>query len=119
MKETENSNAPKRGFYARRYSASEREDLAARLSEGVSDEITMLRVIVRRMFNATLDSEVGDQGEPDLEQLASTINTLSLAAIRIGNLLKLQHMLGAKENDTSSVISQALADIAKELKLKV
>ena len=70
MKETENSNAPKRGFYARRYSAGEREDLAARLSEGVSDEITMLRVIVRRMFNATLDSEVGDQGEPDLVMLA-------------------------------------------------
>ena len=114
-----NTNALKHGFYSRRFTAGEREDLEARLSEGVSDEIVMLRVIVRRMFNATLESDTPDQPGQDLEQLSRTINTLSIAAIRIGNLLKLQQMLGAKENDTSAVIRQALADIAVELKLKV
>lgn len=114
-----NTNALKHGFYSRRFTAGDFEDLEARLSEGVSDEIAMLRVIVRRMFNAALESSAADPRDQDLEQLAATINTLSIAAIRIGNLLKLQRMLGTEENDTSQVISQALADIAIELKLQV
>jgi hypothetical protein len=114
-----NTNALKHGFYSRRFTAGDREDLEARLSEGVSDEIAMLRVIVRRMFNATLDSGTPDQPGQDLEQLSRTINTLSIAAIRIGNLLKLQQMLGTKEDDPNNVIRRALTDIAKELKLQV
>jgi hypothetical protein len=114
-----NTNALKHGFYSRRFTAGEFEDLEARLSEGVSDEIAMLRVIVRRMFNAALESSAAGPLDQDLEQLTVTINTLSIAAIRIGNLIKLQRMLGAQENDTSQVINQALADIAIELKLQV
>jgi hypothetical protein len=108
-----NFNALKHGFYSQRFTASEFEDLEARLSEGIADEIAMLRVIVRRLFN------VVSEDEQDLEKLTATINTLGMAAIRIGSLLRLQHMLGAKEDDTTSVISQALTEIAKELKLEI
>ena len=120
-----NINALKHGFYSRRFTASEAEDLEARLSEGINDEIAMMRVFVRRLFDASSDkgAEGGrrptDQRDQDLEKLMATINTLGMAAIRIGSLLKLQHMLGTKESDTASVISQALTDIAKELKLQV
>lgn len=114
-----NFNALKHGFYSRRFTASEAEDLEARLCEGLSDEIAMLRVAVRRLFYIVSDAGAEDQREQDLEKLMGTINTLGMGAIRIGSLLKLQHMLGAKENDTASVISQALTDIAKELNLQV
>ena len=108
-----NLNALKHGFYSRRFTASEAEDLEARLCEGISDEVAMLRVVVRRLFDASSDDD------QDLEKLMTTINTLGMAAIRIGSLLRLQHMLGAKEDDTTSVINQALKDIAKELRLEV
>ena len=108
-----NLNALKHGFYSRRFTASEAEDLEARLCEGISDEVAMMRVVVRRLFDVSSDED------QDLEKLMATLNTLGMAAIRIGSLLRLEYMLGGKESDTASVISQALTDIAKELKLQV
>jgi hypothetical protein len=108
-----NLNALKHGFYSRRFTASEAEDLEARLCEGITDEVAMMRVVVRRLFDVSSDED------QDLEKLMATLNTLGMAAIRIGSLLRLEYLLGGKESDTASVISQALTDIAKELKLQV
>jgi hypothetical protein len=119
-----NLNALKHGFYSRSFKELENSDLEAMLAQDLESEIAMLRVVVRRAFElSTAPAE--EDGEPgqDLDAQAKlgtaihVMNSLGMASIRLGSLLKIQAMLGKREGDIGAVISEALKEVARDLKL--
>ena len=104
-----NWNAFKHGFYSRRFRPLELSDLDAILSEGLTDEIALLRVIIRRVF------EFADQDAADLGTWAMSLNTLGSAATRLAGLLRTQHIIYGGCGDIVSVLSEAIGEVAHEL----
>ena len=105
-----NRNALKHGFYARQFEDEELSDLEI-LQQGVSlnDEILMLRIVTRRLL------EMSNRCE-DIEQLSGVLNTLGLAATRLGTLVRLRKQVG-EDNELSAAINQVLAEMAQDLSL--
>lgn len=104
-----NTNAMIHGFYSRHFKQGEIADLDAIMAEGVQDEISMLRVLTRRAMEMANEMQTP-------EATAYILGALGLAAIRTASLLRTQKLLGAS-NNASAVISQALAEVVKELGL--
>jgi len=60
-----NLNALKHGFYSRQFQSGEITDLETCLASGLQDEISMLRVITRRVFSlANGASTLGESINP-------------------------------------------------------
>lgn len=113
-----NLNALKHGFYSRSFKDLENTDLEAMLAQDLESEIAMLRVVVRRAFELST-TPGGDEVEigHDLDKAIHVMNSLGMASIRLGSLLKVQAMLGKREGDIGAVISEALKEVARDLKL--
>ena len=113
-----NLNALKHGFYSRNFQPDEREDLEASLAEGISSEIKMMRIVIRRAFSLTTEFE-GGESEPGeyLERTIQTMNALGMAAIRLGSLLKLEKALGRDSSGLAEKLNTALNNVIKEMKL--
>ena len=103
-----NTNALKHGFYAQAFRSGELADLDDMLAEGLQDEISMLRVATRRVI------EFIDEFQSPKEAVA-TLGALGLAATRLSTLLRTQKLLSGSEHDTAAALSQALAEVVKEL----
>jgi hypothetical protein len=103
-----NLNALKNGFYSRQFRELENADLG-RVSDGLKDEIRMLRVLIRRMF----DLASGDDG--DLEQMAGCLNALGMASTRLANLLRTDQKLSVDTSEFAGNLSQALAETINSL----
>jgi hypothetical protein len=119
-----NLNALKHGFYSRSFKELENSDLEAMLAQDLESEIAMLRVVVRRAFELSTAPAAEDTGlGQDLDAQAKlgtaihVMNSLGMASIRLGSLLKIQAMLGKREGDIGAVISEALKEVARDLKL--
>ena len=104
-----NTNALKHGFYSQRFRQLELIDLEALLSDGLQDEINLLRVVMRRVFG------VASEEEQDADTWFRALASLGLAAGRLANLLRTQHTLRAEGEDLLGVISQAIGEVASEL----
>ena len=102
-----NRNALKHGFYARAYKAGELADLDAMLTTGLQDEITMIRVATRRVIDY-----IAEFTNPT--EAVMTLGALGLAATRLATLLRTQKILDGQQS-TSTVLSQALAEVVREL----
>jgi hypothetical protein len=63
-----NTNALKHGFYSARFSPLEARDLDVALRDGVEDEIALLRITIRRVFD--LATEEGE----DLKKILKNMN---------------------------------------------
>jgi hypothetical protein len=113
-----NQNALKHGFYSRNFKPDEREDLEASLAEGISSEIKMMRIVIRRAFSLATEFE-GGESEPGeyLERTIQTMNALGMAAIRLGSLLKLEKALGRDSSGLAEKLNTALNNVIKEMKL--
>jgi hypothetical protein len=106
-----NLNAFKHGFYAKKYRPFEIADLTAYMNEGLQDEIALLRVIIRRVFEIANDHEI-----QDLDTWSRSLNTLGTASTRLAGLLKTQSIIsGGNGNDIVSVLSQALGEVSHGL----
>jgi len=105
-----NWNAFKHGFYSRRYKPLELQDLGEVLSSGLSDEIALLRVIIRRVFEFASESD-----EQGLETWTHALNTLGRASTRLAGLLRTQHTLCGEEEDIVDTLSKALGQVAHEI----
>jgi len=103
-----NTNALIHGFYARAYRAGELADLDAILTEGLNDEITMLRIATHRVIEFISDFETP-------KEATATLGALGLAAIRLSTLLRTQKILEGSQQNTADALSQALAEVVKEL----
>jgi len=106
-----NQNAFKHGFYSKIFARVEKADLEALLSQGLDDEIAMLRVATRRFFELAT-------GCDDLVRAATALNALGLAASRLGDMLSLQDRLtGSQKDHLCETISTAILDLHKEMKI--
>lgn len=106
-----NTNALKHGFYSHRFNNLEITDLDTALSDGLSDEIALLRVIIRRVF------EYADTGAQDLDTWSQALNTLGSASTRLAGLLRTQQLIAGESTDVVSVLSQAIGEVAHDLGL--
>lgn len=105
-----NLNALKHGFYSETFRAGENEHLEnAEIAEGLQDEITMMRVITRRVLQLA-------QGTEDLDEAMHLLNTMGMAAIRLASLLRIQKLLGANEDKVGQALTAMLTDAIEKIK---
>ena len=105
-----NWNAFKHGFYSRQYQPIEIKDLDTALGDGLMDEIALLRVIIRRVFEFANDSDT-----QDLDTWSKSLNTLGAAATRLAGLLRTQTVITGTDGDTIAVLAKTFGDVAHEL----
>ena len=87
-----NTNAIKHGFYAKNFSPAEHQDLEAAPGQGLSDEIALLRVLIRRFACQVLAAD-----HAGLADSAQYLSTISDAMTRLASLLRTDHLLGGAE----------------------
>jgi hypothetical protein len=108
-----NTNALKHGFYTKNFSLAERQGLEATKEIVLADEITLLRVLIRRFSDQILAS----QGLL-LTESAQHLAVIDEAMLRLASLLRTNHMLGGtKSSDLSELLSLGIAEIHAELTL--
>jgi ABC-type transporter Mla subunit MlaD len=103
-----NKNAYKHGFYCRDFTQIEAGDLESALREGLQDEIAMLRISLRRLFQLSKESK-------DLETSAKILSSLSHASSQLANLLRTHKMLTGQSSATEDAITTAISQIIVEL----
>lgn len=107
-----NTNALKHGFYSRQFRQIDLADLDA-VSASLDDEITLLRVFMRRLLEASQDQE-----ETEIEDLRQTLSIIGSTSTKIATLLRTQAILtGGHQDDAKQAISQALAEVIQEMNL--
>jgi len=107
-----NWNALKHGFYSKRFKPLELSDLDTALGEGLEDEIALLRVIIRRVFEYA-----DDEDSQDLDTWCRTLNTLSAASSRLAALLRTQQSVCGGSTSVLDLLSEAIGGISHELGL--
>ena len=106
-----NNNALKHGFYSRKFRPQENIDLEAITATGLQDEIAMIRVAIRRLF------EAASAPVPQLSELTNVVDVLTRAGDRLGSILRVDQVLnGPQASQFASDLSTALADTLKELR---
>jgi hypothetical protein len=96
-----NTNSVRHGFYSRRFQDLEVEDLG-QVKGGLKDEIAMLRVSIRRVFDRA--TELGDEfaGKgpgSKLFALAQLLTTLGSATTRLAHMRRTQKFLDGGSDD--------------------
>jgi len=102
---TGNHNAVKHGFYATKFKKSERTALDTSEFSGLSEEIALLRLYIRRVVAQSLQSD-------DFYQNLETLRVLSLACSSLSRLVR-THALVAMSGDDE--FRQAFDDVMKEI----
>ncbi len=106
-----NTNALKGGFYSPRFANLELSDLDTALGDGLADEIALLRVIIRRVFDYANDHE-----SQTLETWSGSLNTLGAACTRLAGLLRTDQILGGSSSgNLLEELAQAFGVAAHEL----
>jgi hypothetical protein len=82
------------------------QDQKAPRRSSLDEEINMLRVVIRRVFNMT------DQVD-DVQDAVKTLGALGMAATRLARLLEAQKNLG-QGDETTEVLSEVLTGLLKE-----
>jgi len=105
-----NLNAFKHGFYSRRFKAAEMADLDAVLTDNLDDEIALVRIIIRRVF------EFADSDAESLDDWQTALSVLGAASTRLAGLLRTQQVLtGGGGNDVLALLSESIGVVANEL----
>jgi uncharacterized protein YjcR len=107
-----NWNAFKHGFYSKLFRPLELSDLDTALGDGLEDEIALLRVIIRRVF------EYADEDDKQtLDQWSRTLNTLGAASTRLAALIRTQQVVSGGGSSVLDLLSEAIGGISHELGL--
>jgi hypothetical protein len=106
-----NLNALKHGYYSRLFRASESSDLENDSVGSLENEITLLRVMMRRTM------ELAD-GIDDLSETRRVLDALGAAAARLSSLLRTQKILNTPHTGAADEISIAIQQVNQELRLK-
>jgi hypothetical protein len=104
-----NLNAYKHGFYSQRFKTMELADLSTALQDNLEDEIALLRILMRRVF------EYADAAADSLEEWEHALSTLGSAASRLAGLLRTQQAITGKNKDVVGMLSEAIGEVAHEL----
>jgi len=104
-----NTNAFKHGFYTKNFSLAERRGLQAANGVVLGDEIALLRVLIRRFAEQIQSSQ--DVAPSESAQYLAVIGE---AMLRLGSLLRTDHMLGGAQSSTFikqlSLVLQEITD---------
>ncbi|MCL4562311.1 MAG: hypothetical protein M1281_17075 [Chloroflexi bacterium] len=95
----------KHGFYARRFRRGEMDDLDLTGPVRLADEIQMMRVVIRRVFDQANDEAA------DLETWSQALETLGAAASRLATLLRTQNHLDKHDKEVTDALSHALSQV--------
>lgn len=102
-----NLNAFKHGFYSRRFTKLELKHLDVILSNDLTDEIALTRVLLRRYFY------LANKKAKTLDEWATIINICGVIATRLSGLVRTQYLLSGKNpHDTFDLFLEA-ADIVR------
>ncbi len=104
-----NVNAWKHGFYSRRFKALELCDLVTVLQNNLDDEIALLRVMIRRVF------ETADSQAETLADWESVLSTLGAASTRLAGLIRVQHLSSGKSQNIEDLLAEAIGEAAHEI----
>jgi uncharacterized protein YjcR len=107
-----NWNAFKHGFYSKRFKPLEIQDLDTAMGDGLEDEIALLRVIIRRVFEYADDDD-----KQTLDQWSRTLNTLGAASTRLAALIRTQQVVSGGGSSVLDLLSEAIGGISHELGL--
>ena len=107
-----NWNAFKHGYYSKRFRPLEIQDLDTALGDGLEDEIALLRVIIRRVFEYANDDD-----KQTLDQWSRTLNTLGAASTRLAALIRTQQVVSGGGSSVLDLLSEAIGGISHELGL--
>lgn len=105
-----NWNSFKHGFYSKRYLPLELSELDIALGDGLMDEIALLRVIIRRVFEFANDHET-----QDLDMWSRSLNTLGSASTRLAGLLRTHQIIGGGSGDDLEQLAAQFGVIAHDL----
>lgn len=105
-----NWNALKHGFYSHRFNTLEVSDLDTALGDGLVDEIALLRVIIRRVFEYA-----NDDNKQDLDTWTKCLNTLGAASTRLAALIRTQQVVSGGQTSVIDLLSEAIGGISHEL----
>ncbi len=103
-----NLNAYKHGFYSEHFKSEEIRDLDAYLSNGLGDEIALMRVSAKRIL------ELANTKDLAVEDQISILNAIGLATTRLAGLLRIKNILGTEGSESSNAISDALNEALKD-----
>jgi hypothetical protein len=104
-----NTNALKHGFYSRYFRSIDIQDLAT-LELKLEDEIAAARLAGRRML------ELCDE-MTDPQQSLRALAAFSLHLTHVASLIRTHAVLTGNNSDTATTITNAIEDIARELKI--
>jgi hypothetical protein len=100
----------KHGYYSRRFKMLEVDDLDTILTTGLQNEIALLRVVIRRVFE-----HVDHLEDATADDWMTTLEVLSRAASRLAGILRTQHLLGkGEDSELASTISRVINEVAQE-----
>lgn len=113
-----NTNALKHGYYSRRLSELDSSDLDSAMQAGLADEIAMLRVTMRKVFEGAID--LGGEGETALERWASLLGLLSSASAKLAAMLRTQKLIMGtdQQSETLNALQVALRKVNNEFRQK-
>ena len=107
-----NTNALKHGFYTKQFSITERRGLQEIEGVVLSDEIGLLRVLIRRFA----EQIKGSQGV-SLNESAQHLAVISEAMLRLASLLRTDKLLGGSEYDSlGAALSRSMAAVLEEMR---
>jgi len=86
----------------------EPDELKAALTQGLEDEIAMMRVVIRHVFAAA------QHADADLVGWSKTLGILGTASTRLARLLQIQKGLDKTEPGMNAALSQALSEVVEE-----
>ena len=106
-----NTNAMKHGFYSRRFTSGECDDLE-QVGETLESEIALLRVSIRHLADMGLRVE-------DAAEMRRIVDCVGLATVRVGLLLKMQYVLTGRlegGDELQRIVGDVLMEMSEELK---
>jgi hypothetical protein len=107
-----NQNALKHGLYAHKYRHQEKVALTSAVGQDLLDEIDFMQVALRRFF------DLADESESYLASYVKTAHTLAMTITRLADLTLAQMVLGIEDKKIALALSQAIAEVSRELRNK-
>ena len=104
-----NTNAVKHGAYSRWFRQLEVADLDSASGADLQDEISMIRVLMQRLFEQ-ISAE-----SPDVETMSKALTVLGKGAFHLGSLMRTEKVLHGEKDGLAARLSSALSSVIAEM----
>lgn len=104
-----NKNALQHGFYAVNFRPDEVNGLEEVKQNSLEDEIKLLRVSIRRLFELASKKET-------IEEWTVAIEAIGVASVRLAGLLKTNQLINGGRSGLSDALAVALNEVTRDWK---